>query len=72
MGLEYTSHKRVFRGISKTKLGDKLKKKKGSGLSYSRARELLLGKMKSMGMNPTLFGMHSLRAGGATAAANTA
>ena len=35
-----------------------------------RARELLLEKIKSIGMDPALFGMHSLRAGGATAAAN--
>lgn len=34
-------HKRVFRGISKTKLGDKLRK--GGGLSYSQTRKLLLG-----------------------------
>ena len=67
-GLECTSHEHVFRAISKTKLGEKLRK--GGGLSYSRARELLLEKIKSMGMDPALFGMHSLRAGGATAAAN--
>ena len=40
-GLEYILHKRVFRGIYKTKLGDKLRK--GGGLSYSQARKLLLG-----------------------------
>ncbi|KAL5486467.1 hypothetical protein EMCRGX_G018950 [Ephydatia muelleri] len=56
------------RAISKTKLGEKLRK--GGRLSYSRARKLLLEKIKSMGMDPALFGMHSLRAGGATAAAN--
>ena len=67
-GLECTAHEHVFRAISKTKLGKKLRK--GGGLSYSRARELLLEKIKSMGMDPALFGMHSLRAGGATAAAN--
>ena len=67
-GLECTAHEHVFRAISKTKLGEKLRK--GGGLSYSRARELLLEKIKSMGMDPALFGMHSLRAGGATAAAN--
>ena len=67
-GLECTAHEHVFRAISKTKLGEKLRK--GGGLSYSRARKLLLEKIKSMGMDPALFGMHSLRAGGATAAAN--
>ena len=42
----------------------------GGGLSYSRAREILLEKIKAMGWDPSQFGMHSLRAGGATAAAN--
>ena len=41
--LAYASHEWVCKGISETKSGDKLKK--GGGLSYSRARELLLGKM---------------------------
>ena len=40
------------------------------GLSYSRLRELLLDKIEKLGFDPALFGMHSLRAGGATAAAN--
>ena len=44
--------------------------RKGGALSYSRLRELLLEKISSLGMDPKLFGMHSLRAGGATAAAN--
>ena len=39
-------------------------------MSYSRLRELLLAKIEQLGMDPKLFGMHSLRAGGATAAAN--
>ena len=43
---------------------------KGGSLSYSRLRELLLEKISSLGMDPKLFGMHSLQAGGATAAAN--
>ena len=33
-------------------------------------RELLHDKVTSLGMDPALFGMHSLRAGGATATAN--
>ena len=43
--------------------------KEGS-LSYFRLTELLLEKISSIGMGPKLFGMHSLWAGGATAAAN--
>ena len=33
-------------------------------------RELLLEKLEAIGLNPKLYGLHSLRAGGATAAAN--
>ena len=33
-------------------------------------RELLLEKMTQLGFDPKLFGLHSPRAGGATAAAN--
>ena len=40
------------------------------GISYSRVRELLLDKLKEVGLNPKVFGLHSLRSGGATAAAN--
>ena len=66
-GLSHTSDK-LFRGIVSTKAGERLRKE--GGLSYSRLRELLLAKIEQLGMDPKLFGMHSLRAGGATAAAN--
>eukprot|EP00731_Ephydatia_muelleri_P002572 Em0001g2572a len=56
------------RGITKTRTGEKLRK--SGGLSYSRAREILLEKITAMGWDPSQFGMHSLRAGGATAVAN--
>ena len=58
----------LFRGIMHTKSGECLQK--SGSLSYSRLRELLLEKISSLGMDPESFGMHSLRAGGATAAAN--
>eukprot|EP00731_Ephydatia_muelleri_P008530 Em0004g868a len=41
-----------------------------SDVSYSRLRELLLDKIAKLGFDPALFGMHSLPAGGAIAAAN--
>ena len=41
-----------------------------SSLSYSRLREMLLEKISSLGVDPKSFGMHSVWAGGATAAAN--
>ena len=62
------SHDRVFRAIVNSKGGEMLRK--SGGLSYSRLRELLLEKISMLGMGPRQFGMHSLRAGGATAAAN--
>ena len=39
-------------------------------LSYSRTREIVLEGLKKIGLNPKQFGLHSLRAGGATSAAN--
>ena len=44
--------------------------RKAGGLSYTSLRELLLSKISQLGFDPKLFGLHSLRAGGATAAAN--
>ena len=43
--------------------------RKSGEISYTRLRELLLEKIEQLGMDPKAFGMHSLRAGGATAAA---
>ena len=62
------SHDKVFRAIVHTKTGETLRR--SGGLSYTQLRELLLPKIAQLGMDPELFGMHSLRAGGATAAAN--
>ena len=41
------------------------------GLSYTRTRELFLEAIESLGYPEAKFGLHSLRAGGATAAANS-
>ena len=59
----------IFRGIVKTKNGERLRKK-NKPLSYTRAREIILKSITSIGLNERLFGTHSLRAGGATTAAN--
>ena len=40
-------------------------------LSYTRVRELFLNKLAELGFDPKQFGLHSLRSGGATAAANS-
>ena len=65
---EYTSAEHFFREITCTKNGVKLRAQ--GGLSYSRMRELLLEKLAQVGLDRTNFGLHSLRAGGASATAN--
>ena len=67
-GEPMSSDKPLFRGITKTKKGEKLRN--SGGLSYTRTRELVLGQFKELGMDTKRLGLHSLRAGGATAAAN--
>ena len=67
-GLSYTSKLRLFRGIVHTRGGERLRA--AGSLSYTRMRELLLAKLAQLGYDPKLFGLHSLRAGEATAAAN--
>lgn len=59
----------LFKSVFKSKDGLKLiyKNKK---LSYTRARECMLSKLKSI-MGNVNIGLHSLRSGGATAAANS-
>ena len=67
-GIQLSDSRPLFRGITKTKTGEKLRT--SGGLSYSRWRELLREKLSQLGYQPDKFGIHSLRAGGATAAAN--
>ena len=59
----------LFRPICKANKSEKLRE---SGcISYSCLRDLFKKKLKDLGYNPDEFGLHSLRAGGATAAANS-
>ena len=58
----------LFRGIVHTKSGENLRQK--GGLSYTCMRELLLQKLAELGLDAKQFGLHSLRSGGASAAAN--
>ena len=53
--------------MSKTKFGYKPRSK---GLSYTRLRELVLEAFKDIVPDISTIGTHSLRSGGATAAAN--
>ena len=67
-GMESSSKRKLFRGIVHTKSGERLRA--AGGLSYTRMRELFLQKIAELGFDPKRFGLHSLRAGGASAAAN--
>lgn len=60
----------IFRALSFCKKSGKYKLRNSGPLSYSRARELLLNALESVGVDKSKFGLHSLRSGGATAAAN--
>lgn len=58
----------LFRGIVHTKSGEQFRKK--GGISYTRVRDHVLQKLAALGLDPKRFGLHSLRSGGASAAAN--
>ena len=66
--IDLASELKLFRGIINSKYGERLRK--SGGLSYTRLRELFLVMIEAIGLNPKDFGLHSLRAGGATAAVN--
>ena len=57
----------LFRPIVKTKQGEKLRD--SGSLSYTRLRECFKQKLDVLGFPSDQYGLHSLRAGGATAAA---
>jgi len=61
-----TSTKKVFRPIVR---GHADRLREDGGLAYSRMRELIKEKLEELGFPAVDFGLHSLRAGGATAAA---
>ena len=67
-GISLASKLRLFRAITSTKKGERLRA--GGSLSYTRMHELLLKKLTDLGYDKSCFSLHSLRAGGATAAAN--
>ena len=62
------SQRFLFRHIMQTKVGKRLKD--GGVLCYSTLRDLFKAKVKQLGYPAQQFGLHSLRAGGALAAAN--
>ena len=68
VGMSWNDRRFIFRAIQKTKNGEVLR---DSGkISYSCMRDLFNKKLASLGMPVREFGLHSLRSGGATAAAN--
>ena len=64
-----SSEKFIFRQITHTKYGFSLKQA-DIPISYTSVREYLLKELRKMGLDAKQFGLHSLRSGGATAAAN--
>ena len=66
--LSTQSKLRLFWGIVVTRNGECLRSQ--GSLSYTRLRELFLSKLSQLGFDPKQFGLHSLRSGGASAAAN--
>ena len=64
----HASQLALFRGITRTRKGEHLRL--SASLSYTHTWELFLAKWKKLEFDTTHFGLHSLQAGGASAAAN--
>jgi hypothetical protein len=60
----------IFRAITFCKKSNMFKLRNSGPISYTRARELLLNALALLGFDRSRFGLHSLRSGGATTAAN--
>lgn len=60
----------IFRGLVYCKSVDSYKLRKTGKLSYTSARDILLSALNNLGLDKTKYGLHSLRSGGATAAAS--
>lgn len=67
--IQIDSSEHMFRPLSFCKSTNTYKLRKGP-LSYTTAREILLKALKDLGLDTKHFGLHSLRSGGATAAAS--
>ena len=64
----HTGHSKLFHRIYCSKYGVRLKRQP---LTYSRALELVRDTFRNFELNPKDYGLHSLRSGGASAAAAT-
>lgn len=67
--LDMVSPVYLFKAVFKTRHNAGLRKQ-NKKLSYSRTKEVLLGRLREVAPKGLNLGLHSLRAGGATAAAN--
>lgn len=67
-GIDTSSELSLFRAICSVRGKESLRP--SGALSYSRTREIVLGKFGQLGYDVTEFGLYSFRAGGATRAAN--
>ena len=67
-GIKMDSSDYLFRNITKTKQGEKIRK--SGKMSYTRVREIVKEKFQEIGLDVQKYGLHSLRARGATVAAN--
>ena len=67
-GTAWNEERLLFRPICKTAKTEKLRQ--SGSISYSCLRELFRKKLRELDYDPDNFGLHSLRAGGAIAAAN--
>ena len=65
-----TSDEFLFRSLSFCKKTNSFKLRGNRPLSYTREREILLNALHFIGLDKSKFGLHSLRSGGATAAAS--
>lgn len=60
----------IFRSISYCSKTSTYKLRKSGNLSYTTARDILLSALQKLGLDKSKFCLHSLRSGGATAAAS--
>ena len=70
-GIQLNDDNFIFRQVSFCRKSQKYILRNSGKLSYTRVRELLLEKLRTLGVDSIKFGIHSLRSGGATAAANS-
>ena len=68
-GIDFSSSLMFFRSLHFVKSNASYTLR-STGISYTRTREVVLHAFSQLGYSTKLFGLHSLRSGGATAAAN--